>query len=423
MIRRLLRAVLSRGIETTLAVVVVLVFFLAFMAILLLSFPRGVGVGTLLRESGGGGPSGASSAVRPQGGADWKAMVALLAKVDRTVKSKRSDSIVWTEAPAGLELKDQDAVQTSARSHATIAFEQHDRLEMDENSLVVIRRLEREEATGKKRASVVLISGEVRGTAGADGAGSTVMEIVAGRGTVVLGAPGSGSTNFRVTTGADSTSVVEILSGAAEVVSEGRHASVGANQAMTVTPEGKLLGPVKLPSAPFLEEPKDGGVLPARVLPVSVALSWQAGHADRWRVVVARDAAFQDVVLDRRTEAPALRGAYLEAGRYHWKACATVGAVDGLFGGVRTFDVVQDAEPPELTVGFPEGPVSSGPLVLRGATEPGARVFIGKMLVPSDASGTFEWSVDLAYGINVVVVEAVDVAGNIAYRSRRIAAR
>jgi hypothetical protein len=424
MIRRLLRAALSRGIETTLAIVVVLVFFLAFMAILFLSFPRGVGLGTLLREKGGGGLPGASAVRRPPSvGGDWKAMVALLARVDRTVKSKPADSIVWSDAPAGLKLEDQDAVQTFSRSHATISFDETDRLEMDENSLVVIRHFEREEATGKKRASVVLIGGELRGTAGGAGANSTAMEIVAGRGTVVLGAPGHGTTDFKVTTGADSTSVVQILSGAAEVVAGGRRVSVGANQAITVSPEGSLRGPVRLPSAPSLDEPRDGGLLTSRLLPADVALSWQAGDADRWRVLVARDAGFQDVVLDRRTETPAFPAARLAAGRYHWKACATVGAVDGLFSGARRFDVAQDNEPPALDVDFPEGPVASGPLALRGAAEPGARVFIGKAAIPADASGTFEWSVDLVDGINVVVVEAVDAAGNIAYRSRRIAAR
>jgi len=62
-------------------------------------------------------------------------------------------------------------------------------------------------------------------------------------------------------------------------------------------------------------------------------------------------------------------------------------------------------------------------LSLHGETDPGARVFVGKSSCAVAADGTFEAQVALSRGVQIVVVQAVDVLGNVAYASRMIAAR
>ena len=58
--------------------------------------------------------------------------------------------------------------------------------------------------------------------------------------------------------------------------------------------------------------------------------------------------------------------------------------------------------------------------LLKGVTEPGALVFVGGAPVLTSPSGEFEWELELKHGINIVVVEAVDEAGNVAYQSSHI---
>ena len=85
--------------------------------------------------------------------------------------------------------------------------------------------------------------------------------------------------------------------------------------------------------------------------------------------------------------------------------------------------MVEDTEPPQLSVNFPDRPVYRDLVWIKGSTDPGAEVFVGETPVPTGASGEFEYAVILERGLNVVVVEAVDSAGNIAYRSELVNAK
>ena len=60
---------------------------------------------------------------------------------------------------------------------------------------------------------------------------------------------------------------------------------------------------------------------------------------------------------------------------------------------------------------------------MRGVTEPGARLFVDGRSSVAAADGSFEVAVELQRGVNVVVVEAVDVAGNVSYRSELVNAK
>ena len=57
---------------------------------------------------------------------------------------------------------------------------------------------------------------------------------------------------------------------------------------------------------------------------------------------------------------------------------------------------------------------------LAGRTEPGARVLVGGERVPTNEAGEFEYDLQLRPGINLVVVQAVDPAGNVSFRSQMV---
>ena len=84
---------------------------------------------------------------------------------------------------------------------------------------------------------------------------------------------------------------------------------------------------------------------------------------------------------------------------------------------------MQDRRPPKLEVAFPGGIVNSGEIAITGSTEPGTRIIVGGTEVEVDDVGRFTHLLKLNKGVNLVVVEAVDGAGNVAYSSRTFTAQ
>lgn len=423
MIRERLRAFFSRGAEATVAVVLVLAFFLVFIVILWYSFPKGVGLGNAIRSLESPPPS-----VHPveAGHAEerWEQRVAKLSNVKRNVKSKLAASIVWSAANEGLELGEHDAVQTLAQSGASIVFEKNQEISLGENSLIVIRRFEKDAQSDARRVSVVLLGGVLEGSVGTRPGGATAVEIVAGKSSASIASPAGGTTKFRVAAATDDASAISVVSGRADVRVGDRTVSVGAGQAVTVSPQGLIQGPKTISKAPVLVSPDKGAVIRSRVLPMNVALAWSDEVPGRtYRVEIARDASFREPVIDRSVEATAFDCQELPAGRYYWRVRAADGIAEGRVAAARSFEIETDLQPPTLRVDFPGGALEHGPVAIRGATDPNVKVYIGKEPVPVGPDGTFEASVVLRPGAQIVVVEAVDAAGNIAYASRTLAAR
>jgi hypothetical protein len=140
-------------------------------------------------------------------------------------------------------------------------------------------------------------------------------------------------------------------------------------------------------------------------------------------VEIARDPRFETIVHAADvTDASFVHGNLGEGG-YYWRVTSLKDRAQGVPGPAGRFRVVHDESPPPLTVGFPREPVRSDRLVLRGATEPGARVFVVNRPTDVTRTGEFERVVRLERGVNVVVVEAVDAAGNTAYQSQLVHAK
>ena len=92
-------------------------------------------------------------------------------------------------------------------------------------------------------------------------------------------------------------------------------------------------------------------------------------------------------------------------------------------GTIASVDIVGDTEPPPLAVSLPEAAVERDRLTVRGTTAPGTRLLIGSQAVAVDAAGGFEHEITLQPGPNLVVVEALDEAGNVTYHSQYVYAK
>ena len=113
----------------------------------------------------------------------------------------------------------------------------------------------------------------------------------------------------------------------------------------------------------------------------------------------------------------------LQAGTYYWRVSTRRGDLEGPSSPTWQVRIARDLREPDLRVEFPDRVVSAREIVVTGVAEPGARVFINNEEIQPEASGGFSHPMTLQRGVNIVVVEAIDPAGNVAYRSETIDAR
>lgn len=428
--REAIRSGLMRVGEGIVIVALALVFFSLFLGLLRMTFPSGSrvkdatmreqlltpadmadrSVRDLLFASGGYEPDMAS-----RGNA-----AAVLTRTKNSVKSKRMDAIAWTAAREGLTLYERDAVQTSSGSQALIDFDDRNSIAMGENSLVIIRRFEQDPVHREQRSFLVMVDGELRGTLGPSDRQSAYLEVAlpSSLARIQSGQPADGEAEFKITVKPDQSSTIAVYQGVAEVVASGQTVRVGANQSSTVALDQVPTAPIPLPAKPVRTSPEEPGLFAYRDLPPKIRFAWTAADGvGRYRFVLARDRDFRDVVVEERLSSPAFTHGNLKHGEYYWRVSAWDGEREGPFSDAWTVRVVEDREPPTLDVRFPSKSTVPGRYTLSGTTEPGARVFVGGEAVTLSKTGGFSYPLQIRQGVNVIVVEAIDEAGNVAYRS------
>jgi hypothetical protein len=427
---RWVRSMLAHGAESLLAVVLVLAFFLAFWAILSLSFPKGPTLTDLLAaeafpfEGGTGAVEDRSDFAEDD--EPGEAIAALLSRTRRSVKDKPADAIDWRPARAGSLLENGHAVQTFDRSAAVISFDEGSDLELGENSLVVLRSWKQMSRGRKRRASLIVLNGTLQGKVAVPGEEAIDLEILAATGAARIEATAAGGeqTEFRVQVNQDGSSTISLYEGDMAIATEEGRIQLDENRSLTLTPEGDVGTLQTLPARPRIEAPRPGTVVSYRTLPPSVRFRWQPVEgAERYHFLIARDPAFRDVVHEARPTEPEFRHGNLTPGEYHWRVTSIRGSLEGRASEPARLRMMEDRTPPALSVRFPEGIVKGRGAVLTGRTEPGTAVFVGRQKVNVRDSGEFEHRVSLEPGINVLTVEAVDAAGNVAYRSQMVNAK
>jgi Glucodextranase, domain B len=422
----MIRTILARGGETLLAVGLALAFFLTFMGLLSLVFPAGTSLADLMRSGepigglaadGGGRPEIETAATTPGDS------IAVLSRVRRNVKDRPADAIAWSDARAGLRLGNYHSVQTYDRSQATIRFAEAGDMTLGENTLVILKSAERLDADSRSRASLLVLGGTLRGRIAVGRAEAMTIEIEAATKAARLRsntAPGQ-ATEFSVKVHDDHSSSFTVLAGKAQVVAAGGAVTVAPSHAVTVDAQGAIGPIVALPPAPEPDAPAPAARQRFHSSRARIEFRWSLpAGTDAAVITVARDAALRDVIAEERVAGTAYTLGNLRPGRYHWRVRSLRGDLEGGASAVRDFTLVQDRRPPALTVAFPQGSVDRSEVELTGTTEPGTKVYVGGEAAQIDAAGRFTYRLRLKRGVNIVVVEAEDDTGNVAYRSHII---
>jgi hypothetical protein len=342
-----------------------------------------------------------------------------------TVKHRPVDAISWSGGRQGERLRDGDAVQTFDDSTARIQFSEGNVLDMSQNSLVVIQRTERDPVRSEVRSQLVMVGGELRGTVGAGG-GASAVEVSLPGGVVKIrsGTRDRADAQFKISTTEHRGSTIAVYRGVAELDANGRTLHLTPNFASTVSPDGAVAKPVPLPARPVLVEPVKDRTYNVGDRPEKIRFSWKGPTSvDTYHVVIARDPGFDNVVYDAHVARPELRYDNLDRGTYYWRVSSVAGALEGAFSEPRRLTVGQDREPPALEVQVSQKARGAHTFTITGRTEPGAQVFAGGRRIPVTAAGSFQFTMELESGSNVVAIRAEDQAGNVTYRSELVSAK
>jgi len=431
--RQWIRTLIVSGSETLLAVGLVFVFALMFMAAFRFLVPSGTGLVSFYGDAAERGGARRGRTTASEGGEeDQGASSAILASVTRRVKDRPAEAVAWETSTKGMRIHNGHAIQTLEGSAASILVDARDEIRMGENSLVVFKTRGEETGEDTHRGALVLLGGQLTGTVPASSSGATgtrgsragtPVGIVTGSGTTEVASTGGKPAEFSVSVNPDKSSTFSLFSGTAQVTAEGRTVTLKPNQTVTVDPSSPPGAPARIAETPELLAPAESAVASYSSASPRIEFRWSDTSAERYHLVVARDPNFQRILCDERPRAPRFSHGNLAAGRYYWRVSGTLGRSDGRPSQARSFTIEKDDKPPTLTVDLPREVTGVRTLVVRGVTEPGSEVIVANSPVPVSADGRFEHTVELKPGMNMIVVEAVDGAGNSAYRSQYVNAK
>lgn len=427
MLRDAIKKIAGRLTETIVTILLVLVFFSVILGLLNLFFPTGTGIKNLIGKGFLSSPwkkESAGDLVLTYGNDTAPGKVeAVLVNVQNTVKKKRARDIAWSGAEAGAQLYDKDAVQTMSGSSARIDFDKENYLQLGENSLIVIKRIDTDPYLREKRSILVMMEGEIRGKIARTGDSAVHMEVTTPSAVARIMSAKSeeGQAEFRISVNKDMSSTITILQGTAEVSGQGQTVTIGKNQSTTVSLAEAPSQPKKPEKvAPLL--PADGTIYYYRDLPPKVDFKWTSPSGEKgYHLLIAKDHEMKGVVVDERVQRPSFSHGNLKKGTYYWRIYGTNMGADN--SAPHMIQIIQDKEPPSVDMESPPEFYQADRYLLKGRTEAGANIFIMGSPVEVNDSGDFETLLMFKRGANVLVVEAVDQLGNTTYKSQVVNAK
>lgn len=420
------------SLEIIVAALMALVFFVALFFLMNKFFPIGPGLDVLiiggnkqgvsalditrsLWVSSGGKNAGLSSGSGTH--------VASLARIKNDVRSKKANAIAWRTAFKNQQLFDQDSIQTFSRSTALIHFDEHNEVELGPNSLIIIKKLESDLLWPEKRTFMVMVDGELRGKIKAQGNNPLYLEIETPNAVAnVQSLGGSSGIDFKISVDSASSSSITVYEGLATITGAGKSIEINANETTKVSGKNAPAIPERLPESIRLIAPKENKQIIYRDLPPKVKFEWAPDEfAKEYRFELARDAEFRDILYEDVVKATRFIHGNMKKGHYFWRVVGiNKNGGEGQASEVNRVQLAQDRDPPKLTLKLPEPELGQKKYIVTGQAEPGASVFVRGEKMQLDAAGVFTYEVELQQGVNIVVIEAVDNAGNITYQSETI---
>ncbi|MEL7448537.1 MAG: hypothetical protein AAFN78_04965 [Pseudomonadota bacterium] len=407
-----------------------LVLFLAVMLVLFdVLFPVGTrlseGLGSQAGDSRELTASGRRLAYEARSDGDSQS-IASIENVRRSVRFRASDSLVWSNAVTGDILYDRDSVQTLDGSGAVIRFNEGSELNVGEQSIVVLQRGQQDPFLAKRRSTIVMVEGTLSGRLAGSSDSDLQLEIEMPNGMLLVQGEdgGAADSEFRLEINPDDSTSVSLMSGAARIYANGRVVSLNGNEGLVISGDGKSFARVALPVQPVIDRPRAGQTVRFNDLPPAVDFNWHSGGDSReFRFILATDPELSQLLVDQRLSEPRFSYGNLGAGEYYWTVKAVAGWNEGPQAPVRELVVVRDTEPPMLELDPAPAIVHAPTVVMSGRTEPGSKVFIQGEPVTGDARGFFNHIVHISPGTSVVLVEAMDSVGNVAYASQTVTSK
>jgi hypothetical protein len=421
---RRLRRLAGYAIEAGVAIGLILALFVGLQGVLSILLPSDSGISGLLA----GMRTGDEAAANSRSGRSFHSAgfgtdepVAALTRIQSDVKTRRGTSVMWGNARRGMKLHNLDAIQTMDRSAASITFLNQGRLDLGSNTHIIIRSNDSDIFSTDRRSSLLMVDGELRGRLVSSTGKPIQFEVELPGGSTEIATSGEGEAAFRIRVNEDSTVAVVVDEGSARVMSQGDTVTVRSSQFTTIGSTSSPAKPETLADPVRVVGPAPGKVFDFRNVSPEVDFEWTAGPSfSGYRVLIARDDRFGEVIYDEVLSGSRMTHGNLETGTYYWRVYGIKDGLEVTVQDTRVFHLTRSVDPPPLTVWFPSKVVKSAVYVLKGKTEPGTKVVIGGAEVKVDARGYFMRRLQLDPGLNVIVVEAVDKLGNVAYESKVI---
>jgi hypothetical protein len=331
--------------------------------------------------------------------------------VEGDVKFQKGAAGEWKEADARTALMNGDWVKTGDRASAELIFSSGTLYTVGPNALLEIFSAVNP-ATARKTNTVKMRVGSV------EIATTTDVSTVRTPGTQVVV---ESQSTAQVGVSEKQTSIVS-MRGAASVAPEkgGSAIRLATGDKVSSTAEGTLSPVKKLTMPPALMSPGDNQVF--QLSPeLTVEMIWQAQPgASAYVLQVSRSRLFSTQEINKRMQKTSATAEVTSEGSFYWRVASVGPDGDvGPFSPFRRFRVsgggkvaISDRTPPMLRMKAPFH-VGGQYYTIAGVTESGATVFINDEEVDVASGGTFQKLVAFdKVGRNVVVIKAVDPAGN-----------
>lgn len=340
------------------------------------------------------------------------------------VRHKVSKDIAWRRSRLGMILSDNDALQTFEKSGARLVFDNDNILEVHENSLIIIDSAwVHERSRFPVKEYKLAIEGTFEGKIKRDPLNEVHFKIML-EDEVVTIRPAKTETEevtfkaIKTDTGALS---VAIYKGNAEIQIGEKVQKVPEEHAFTIESGAININPIELPPPPDLHSPPNNYSVIYRERPPKLDFSWSGIDSKlQYGFIMARDPDFKDIVIQEKINGDVFECHNLRAGQYYWKVFGMLDNLPSYSSEVRTLNVTEDRLAPVIKLKPIPKVVNEQRVVVQGKIEDGSQLSVLGETVNVRKNGYFSHAIDIDQGVNILVIEASDDAGNISYKTSRV---
>jgi hypothetical protein len=329
-----------------------------------------------------------------------------------SVESRKPSDNVWKDAPLQAKLLESEMVRTLSSSFAEITFHDESRIRLNENSQAVIQRMRVDLLEKKKESSVSLVAGNAFALLASNQKKKNFDFLIPGVSTKV------NSKNFWVQKDEQTTKVAN-YEGQIELTAQGATVVVGENQGSLVKANQKPTTPTLLLPSPSLASPENNATFFDR----QINFKWETvANAVHYWLEISRDKSFTNVVFNNNAvKSNSFTTTLSGEGSYYWRVASNdANGFPSRFSERGFFNIIRDTTAPFLQLTTPEDGaiLRENFLRLSGSTEKDAALLLNGSAVKASSDGTFEAERPLKDGVNEILLEAKDSAGNVS-RIRR----